>query len=524
MPPLTKPSPTEGMKFTRFVRQVLGVTLTAAQETVCKIAFDGSDIEDLEPHEKILARLMFGGIDKVPKAARRNFVAVCGARAGKSRVFSAFRALHLALTGPVHKLAPGEKGFVLIVAPDIRLARQVLDYVAGACKSRLIINRQVTHYTADSITLTREDKREVVIECLPATRGGSALRGRSLLCAVLDECAFFRDEGYQVNDIELYRAVGPRIVAGGQLVVVSTPWAMKGLLYDLFKSNYAAPRGALACRAPTMLLRRGDDEVGAWVAEERIRDPDNARREYDAEFLEAGAEVFFDDALLDKVIDKSLSVPVAPVPGIEVLGGADFGFRSDSSALVVGHRQGEETWVAEIVEMRPEPGMPLKPSDVVRRFAMTMKEHGGTYVMADQHYRETIDELLAHYGFGFVPAPNTPADAFVNTRVLLRDGRMRLPNHPRLISQMREVTSKNTVAGRVSIHLPRWKSGGHGDLVSALVLMGYQAAGQKVSSAPVREGSKAWEAKIREERRQKLVDKAHKPWWKGGRGPMSPYG
>lgn len=509
------------MKFTRFVRQVLGITLTAAQETVCKVAFDGTDPVDLDPHEQILAKLMFGPIERVPKGARRNFVAVCGARAGKSRIFSAMRALHLALTCPIHKLAPGEKGFVLLVAPDIRLARQVLGYINGACQSRLIINRQVSQRSSDSITLTREDKREVVIECLPATRGGSALRGRSLLCAVLDECAFFRDEGYQVNDIELYKAVGPRIVAGGQLVVVSTPWAMKGLLYDLFKGNHGRPRSALACRAPTMMLRRGDDEVGAWVAEERIRDPDNARREYDAEFLEAGAEVFFDDSLLDRAIDKDLSVPVAPVAGIEVLGGADFGFRSDSSALVVGHRQGEDTWVADILEMRPEPGLPLKPSDVVRNFARVMKEHGGSYVMADQHYRETIDELLALHGFGFISAPNTPADAFVNTRVLLRDGRLKLPNHPRLLSQMREVTSKNTVAGRVSIHLPRWKSGGHGDLVSALVLMGYQAAGQKVSAQPVKEGSKAWEQKLREDRRQKLIDKAHLPWWKGGRGPFA---
>ena len=63
------------------------------------------------------------------------------------------------------------------------------------------------------------------LEALPATRGGSALRGRSLVGAVLDEAAFFRDEDYSVNDAEIYRAVAPRILPEGQTIIASTPWA-----------------------------------------------------------------------------------------------------------------------------------------------------------------------------------------------------------------------------------------------------------------------------------------------------------
>ena len=62
--------------------------------------------------------------------------------------------------------------------------------MSGACEHPSLA-RMVAAETADSVTIERPDGRRVVIECLPATRGGSAVRGRSLVGAVLDESAFF---------------------------------------------------------------------------------------------------------------------------------------------------------------------------------------------------------------------------------------------------------------------------------------------------------------------------------------------
>ena len=116
------------------------------------------------------------------------------------------------------------------------------------------------------------------VECLPATRGGSALRGRSLVSAVLDECAFFRDEQFAVNDTDLFKATAPRVLPGGLVVIASTPWAETGLLFDEFSRNYGAPVTALACHAPTTLMRSDDPRILSMVAREVERDPITAER------------------------------------------------------------------------------------------------------------------------------------------------------------------------------------------------------------------------------------------------------
>jgi hypothetical protein len=288
--------------FVAFCADVLHVELTPGQLVLCRVAFDGVDPCDLSTEaERDLARLLFGDVDRIPALAREVIAAMCGARAGKSYVLGALRLLHLALTVDLHSLAPGEVAAGVIVAPDLRLGRQVFRYLRGAVESVPTIEALVVAETSESVTLLRPDGCTVEIVCLPATRGGSALRGRSLIGAVLDECAFFRDSDFQVNDAELFKAVAPRIVPGGQAILASTPWLEAGLLFDLFVANHGHPTTCLAVHAPTVLLR-GDERTRQLVERERERDPDNAAREFDAEPMGAGAGVFFDPAAIKAAV------------------------------------------------------------------------------------------------------------------------------------------------------------------------------------------------------------------------------
>lgn len=469
--------------FLAFCKQ-LGVTLSPAQWVLAAVAFDGVDPVDLPAEPRALARKLFGAVDRFPPEARHILVAVCGARGGKSYVLSALRMLHLALTVPLTTLAPGEMAVALIVAPDKRLARQVLRYALGAVNQSADIKARITSNTADGFVLRRDDGR-VSVEVLPATRGGSAVRGRSLVGAVLDECAFFRDDSYQVNDTELYRAVGPRILRGGQLVLASTPWSEQGLLWDFHLRNHEHPVDAISAHAPTLLLR-DDEHTRSYVAREKERDPQNAAREFGAEFMGSTGDTFFDGDAITAAIDNAVLMPLR-IDGSTPSAGADMGFRSDSSALVVAARDPWKIHVADVHEIRPEKGKPLKPSQVVADFAVVAKSYGLEYVVADSHYRQAIVEHLGEHGLDLVSAPegaNGKADTYQIVRALLREGRLRLPNHERLIRQLREVTARPTAGGGVSIVSPRWRTGGHGDLVSAMVLAVWDAARGLPVSAP----------------------------------------
>lgn len=447
--------------------------LTAGQRVATLIAYDGLEPRDLEGADRELARRIFGDVDVIPPDARAVFVAVCGARGGKTYVLGALRLLHLALTVSLTSLAPGEVASGLIVAPDLRLARQCLRYARGAAKVTPAIEACVVGESADNFVIRRETGQTVTIEALPATRGGSALRGRSLVGAVLDEAAFFRDEDYSVNDAEVFKAVAPRVMPEGQVIVASTPWAEGvGLLYELFDANHGEPRTAIAAHAPTTLLR-GDARTQSMVERERERDPENAAREFDAQFMTAGSGLFFDPSALEASVDKAAVLPLAPTTSSVVAVGADFAFRSDSSALVVARLDDDGLYrVADILEQRPERGKPLLPSKVVEAFADSAKRYGSNAVVADRHYEEAIREHLATHKLRLVPAPDGVSgkvETYTRARALFLEGRVRLPDSPRLLNQLKAITRKPTPGGSLTISSPR-KGGAHGDLVSALVL------------------------------------------------------
>lgn len=487
----------------------LGVTLTAPQYAFAAVAFDGA-----EPRDVPRAAEVFGPVQTIPSSCRSVVVGVCGARSGKSYVFGALRLLWGALTRDLSSLAPGQEAMAPIVTPRLELGKEVLRYIVGAIESdpdlrACLIGEPLT----DRVRLRRPDGHKVEIVILPATRGGGALRGRWHVDALLDESAFFRDESAAVNDMELFNAIAPRILPGGQVLVLSTPWLSAGLLYELYRDNFGHPVTAVAAIAPTSLMREGDSTIATILGREKLRDPDNYAREYDAQFMGAAAGAFFDPSAIDAaVLDYALGQ--VAVPGQTIAFGADFGFRRDSSALAGVLRNGPISLpstryrLVELAERRPVEGQPLKPSETVADFARIVLRHRVGYVVADGHYREAITEHLAAHKLGFVPAPTVPSEAFVRARELLHDGRCELPNEPRLLRQLRETVARPTAGGGLTIVLPRWKTGGHGDLVSAWVLAVHHAGGI-AAEVPALSGPDKWEA----EDDARLNASRGKKWW-----------
>ncbi len=283
----------------------LGVDLTEGQAEFARVAFDGGS-----PVGAADGASLFGGITEVPLGARGVVAAVCGARAGKSYVIVALRLVFGMLVRDLSSMAPGQRAVALIVAPNDKLRTEVLNYAIGAIRSKPELEAMlVGEPRADDFSLRRPDGNVVAFETGVATRGGYGARGRSLTDFALDESAFFRDASYKVNDQEIFRAGAARVLPGGQTIVASTPWAQAGLLYELWRDNYGKPKDALVAHAPTLLLH--DSEMTRGIVDrERRRDPDNARREFDAEFMVGGTTVFFDVSLIEAAIDGGLSYSV----------------------------------------------------------------------------------------------------------------------------------------------------------------------------------------------------------------------
>ena len=485
----------------------LGVALTPGQTELARVAFDGGC-----PVGGADGASMFGGVSDVPMGARSVVAAVCGARAGKSYVLVALRLVFGMLVRDLSSLAPGQHAVALIVAPNDSLRTEVFNYAIGAVRSKPELATMLVETRADEFVLRRPDGESVKFATGVATRGGYAARGRSLTDFALDETAFFRDSSFKVNDLEIFRAGSVRVLPGGQTIVASTPWAQAGLLYELWRDNFGKPKDAIVAHAPTLALN-DSKETREYVERSERSDPDNARREFGAQFMSSGTTVFFETSAVDMAVTEDV---FTTAPGDTIAAGADFGFRSDSSALVLVAKRGEMLHVFAGAEERPEPGLPLKPSVTVAAFAKVIAGRCA-YLLADQHYREAIAEHLEAHDLSYAPAPGQPAESYVRARMLLREGRVRIHGlafRDRLVQQMREVQGKPTSGGGMSIVHPRWSHGGHGDLVSALVLALWQVAGDTVADATPDFGTKEWEAKAVERRRKKHAeDTVDRPAW-----------
>jgi len=465
-------APARTMGCLQFVREVIGAPLTPGQSAMVACQTDGVPVRDLPPELLEAGVVMFGGWSTPwPESSRHMVARVCGAGGGKSYV-GALECVWATFTLPCHP-RPGEVMSSVMVAPDIRLARVPLRFAMGAIESVPALARRVIAKTSDSITIKRRDGISVTIECLPATHGGAATRGRRYVRALLDESDFFRgaDSG-RVNDKDVVDSVATRIIAGGQTVLSSTPW-IEGVtaLGRIWKANFGNPTSAIAARAPTLLLL--DTEQNRAMSErEHERDEDNWRREFRAEWLAAGAGLFFDGDSLDRCIR-----PLPPLDGGRAFAGADLGFSHDHSALVVVRVEGGRVHVTGLEEYKPRPGQPLVPTQVCGDFASIARRLGASILTSDGHYSQVMVEGTRHAGIQWMPSSSSveaKLKAHVRVKEIIGSGRLvidaRLPLAQRFAEQLKAIIAKPLPGGAISFSSPRSVYGGHGDLASAGVL------------------------------------------------------
>lgn len=467
----------------------------------------------------------------LPTTRRRTVCVRAGGRAGKTSRLLAPKALHSAITVPLPTVRTGESAVALIVAPDMKLAAQTLSFVKGYVDDSPVLSAMlVGDPTKTEVNLLRPDGKVVRVEILAATRGARAVRARTLVGAFMDEaCLFYDEDSGVVNDSELYRALHQRVVPGGQTWIVSTPWiARSGLLEQMLGADWGKHRHALCVTSGTRALNPTWDPDGEIESDLRAQDPLAAQREIDGIPLNGSAASFFDPKSIDDAVDRNLILPRVAAPGEELTAGADFGFQSDACAMAVVHRDSERYYVADLLEKIPGEEA-LKPSVIVKEFAERMLAHSGlSHVVADGHYRESISEHLNEQGLSLYDAPAGNlgvSEVYIKARGLFREGKVKLPDHPRLLKQLRAIGWVPNPGGSISINKPREKrklgadgtmGGGHCDLADAVVLALWEACGLAVPEPAPKPGTVAFyeqeQNKAWAQVEARLTEK-QKEWW-----------
>lgn len=366
--------------------------------------------------------------------------AVAGRRSGKSRMAAAL-LVFAALLAPVTALAKGEVGHVICISASRSQAKVVFGYALGFIESSPVLRQQVEVVKAEEIIL----KNNIVIGV--HTSSFRTIRGRTVIAAVFDEVAYWRDETSSQPDIEIYRAVVPALAASrGMLAGISSPYRKIGLLHAKHRDHFGQDGSVLVVQSASALLNPTLDP--AIIESAREADPEAARAEWDASFR-TDLSSLLDDAVIDAAIDHSRPPELPRVPGVK------YHFFTDSSAGRHDHWTGAASFkdkdgriiIAALRGVAP----PFDPNTVAAEMASLAKSYGCREVVADNFSAGWVEAAMLKEGVKFRRSDLTRSELYLESLPMWNRHAVSIPNHARLIRELRLLERRVHRSGKDSV-------------------------------------------------------------------------
>lgn len=350
--------------------------------------------------------------------ARRELILVLGRRSGKSMlssIISAYELYKLIARGfpqAYYGLLPSTEIRVLCIANDKEQAEivygeinnhvQHVDYFQSSLKR----NTQsfMKFRTESDAQRFKKDTNKATISATFKSSIARGIRGRGCMACILDELAFFVNDGKSSAD-QVYRAMTPSLKqfspkdpknrrtpigpSDGRMICISSPDAKEGLFYNLYelsKSGGVASSQMLMIQAPTWEVNPTVDESDYEV--ERAKNARAFETEYGAQFSDR-VRGWIENAqdLLDCCV-PGLRPLLRGSPREPFFAGGDLGITGDGTSISLSHivdgriQLGyHETWCAGVPWEESNPHLPSPPTIPYAR------------ILADQQ-RLDIDEIV----------------------------------------------------------------------------------------------------------------------------------
>jgi len=407
--------------------------------TILKAAF-ALPLSDAE----VEAFKTLAGGRKAPAERVQELWAVAGRRGGKSRM-AALLSVYLACFFIYRKLlAPGEVGHVIIVSPTKAQSRAIRDYCEGFLTASPILKKQIVEIGKDVIKLRGG------IEIAVHTGSFRSVRGRTVLAAILDEVAFLRDESSALPDKELVRAILPSLATtGGMLIGISSPYRRIGVLAERHRDHYGRDSAdILVVQAPTLAL---NPTINRSVIDRATADdPESARSEWEAEFR-SDLSSYLDDALIDGAIVYNRPNELPPRDGVKYVAFVDASAgRHDHFTLCIGH-QGTDRFIADVVRGRAPP---CDPKTVAAEFAALAKDYRCSKIIGDAYAGEWVAGAFSDAGMTYERSKLSRSELYIEALPHFARSVVEIPNHQRLIRELRLLERRTHRSGKDSIDHP----------------------------------------------------------------------
>jgi hypothetical protein len=387
------------------------------------------------------------------------------------------------LFGYRKRLQRGERGVVQILAVDRDQARVCFNYAKAFFEQPMLAALLAKPPTADTIELTNSISIEIT------TNDRRRVRGRTVVCAILDEVCHWRDEASVSPDEDVYQSIKPAMatVPGAQLFAISSVYARRGLGWRKFNQSHGKPGSVLVAKAPTWVVNPLLPRDCKVIADEYEKDPAWAAGEYGSEWRDDIESYITLDAVRAGIVsDVRECLPERRnryVAFVDAAGGAG----QDSYTLAIAHREGDTVILDCLREARP----PFSPEVVTEEYADLVKKYRITKVWGDHFGGEMPRELWRRHGLNYERASKSKSELYIDFLPLLNSGACDLLDHDRLINQLVALERQRTRGGRDRIDHPR---GAHDDLANVaagaivFAMQGKGARDARTKRIPVVEG------------------------------------
>jgi hypothetical protein len=414
--------------------------------------------EALDEDERALFKQLTGGREREPGQMCEELIGIVGRRGGKSRAIATLAAWIAGLNSHP-ALVQGEKGICLIIAPDTTQAGICLQYLTAAFESSPMLKPLIEAKTARELRLTNRISIEV------RAADYRRLRGPTFIAVIGDESGFwYSNEDSSNPDSAILDAVRPGLATTrGPLILISSPYARRGVLWDAFRKNYG-PDGdpaILVCKGSSRTFNASLPQSVVDRAYER--DSASASAEYGGEFR-SDLEAFVSREAVLQCTTGLIERPAATSHVTNYKAFADMsGGSVDSSALCIGHYDHARQTV--IVDLLRERTSPHSPEQCTEEFARELKRYHINKVISDRYGGAWVTEQYARFNVVCEQSVKAKSDLYIDLLPLLNSRRIELVDNAKMVNQLCNLERRTARSGKDSIDHP---SGQHDDLCNAV--------------------------------------------------------
>lgn len=379
--------------------------------------------------------------------------------------------MHWSQACDVSRLRAGEVPRIPVLSLDKDKAEVVFQHIAGSVMGSPFLREILLEEPLkDSLLLRHPSGRPVEVMVTAGKKSGGAVVSRWLAGIIFDE--FPRMDGAGdavVNYTETRRAAQDRLLPGGQVVNIGSPYAPFGPAFEQVNEYWGKPSKRLVLiKAPAWVMNP------VWWTPERVaksrEKPDVYRTDCLADFATP------DEAMLSvELIERATrgEPRVLPAePGCAYTAAIDPATRGNGWTLIIATRKGKRKIIVRAEEWRGSRSEPLNPDVVLQEIAATLEPYRVKTVKTDQYMGDALTALARRHKLALIQIATSSqerAERWLAIRTRLEMGEIEIPPVPALRSDLLHLRKRTTTTG-MGVELPETSDGRHCDYAPALML------------------------------------------------------